>query len=414
MDARRAPHPHPRFRSQYTQLIARRVREQKVYCEIHPFTLPLDAHPRACAARHHAVGRAGLGLRRGRRTVEPRALRARRAGARHLLRRAAHRASCSAARWPGRASASTAARTCASTTPAQLFARLPAGDELPVWMSPRRPRRGAAAGLRAHRRERTTAPFAAVADAEAQNLRRAVPPRGGAHAARRRDARPTSCSASAAAPATGPWPSFVDEAVARIRDAGRAERARHVRAVGRRRFGGGGGARPPRHRRAADLHLRRQRPAARRASARRSSRCSATPSRPTCAWSTPARGSSTSWPASPTPSEAEDHRRRVHRGLRGGGQEARSRRTASTSWRRARSIPTSSSRSRQGPVGDDQEPPQRRRPARADEPQAGRAAARAVQGRGARAGRRAGAAATTCCGASRSPGRAWPCASSAR
>ena len=31
------------FGSQYTQLIARRVREAGVYCEIHPYSLPAEA-----------------------------------------------------------------------------------------------------------------------------------------------------------------------------------------------------------------------------------------------------------------------------------------------------------------------------------------------------------------------------------
>ena len=30
------------FGSQFTQLIARRVRENRVYCEVHPFDLPVD------------------------------------------------------------------------------------------------------------------------------------------------------------------------------------------------------------------------------------------------------------------------------------------------------------------------------------------------------------------------------------
>ena len=67
-----------------------------------------------------------------------------------------------------------------------------------------------------------------------------------------------------------------------------------------------------------------------------------------------------------------------------------------------------------GPSRHHQEPPQRRRPARADEAQAGRAAARAVQGRGPRARPRARAARRDAAGASRSPARASRSAASAR
>ena len=278
---------------------------------------------------------------------------------------------------------------------------------------PRRPRRGAAAGLRAHRRERRTAPFAAVADAGAQDLRRAVPPRGRAHAARRARSSATSCSTSAAA-------SRLDDGVVRRRG-GRARSARRSATTAASICGLSGGvdssvAAALLHsaigdrltcifvdngllrageREQVESHVPRPlqgRPARRRRRASASSTTLAGRHRPRA--------------------EAQDHRPRVHRGLRGGGQEARATREFLA---QGTLYPDVIERvSFKGPSRGHQEPPQRRRPARAHEARAGRAAARAVQGRGARARRASSACRATCCGASRSRARASRCAASAR
>ncbi len=86
------------FGAQYTQLIARRVREQKVYSEIHPFNLSL-AKIRELAPRGIILsGGPSSCYDAGAPTISSEVYELGRADPRHLLRRAADRADCSAAR----------------------------------------------------------------------------------------------------------------------------------------------------------------------------------------------------------------------------------------------------------------------------------------------------------------------------
>ena len=164
-----------------------------------------------------------------------------------------------------------------------------------------------------------------------------------------------------------------------------------LRAVGRRRFVGRGGADPRGDRRPAHLRLRRPRPDARGREPSRSSACSATTT--TSRWSmSNAETLFLNGLAGVTDPEAkrkfigktfidvfEDEAQQDRRRRFPGAGHALSRRDRERQLHRRA-------------LGDDQEPPQCRRPARAHEHEARRAAARTVQGRGPRARPRAGPA----------------------
>ena len=227
------------FGSQYTQLIARRIREQSGLLR----DPPVHARPRSRAPaapgdeadRHRAVGRAVVGLRRGRADDLAGAVRARRADPRHLLRRAAHRAAarrrCPAG-GPPRVRPRHRARQAGPTA---CSAPSTAGEELVGVGVARRPRRGAAAGLRPHRRVRQLHDVGVRATpAKRIHCVQFHPevvhtPRG---------AELLGNLLFGVCNAAGDWSmaSFVDEAVARIRAAGRRPRPGDLRAVRRRRL----------------------------------------------------------------------------------------------------------------------------------------------------------------------------------
>ncbi len=374
------------FGSQYTQLIARRVREAHVYCEIHPYSLPLETHQRAWRPRASSCPAARRACtRRTRRCPIRDVARARRAGARDLLRHGRARPVRGRRRSVGarRTRASTGRPSWSSTTTRSLR-RASRRRHDPVWMSHGDRIEGSRAAGRCSRTARTP-PIAACADRGAPPVRRSSSIPEVVHTPRGARSWRISSSASAAPAPTGRWRTSSSARRARIR--ARVGTAGVVCASQRRRrLDRDRRPDPPRHRRPADLHLRRQR----RAAPRRGRRASCSSCGDAFHFRIKAvdagalflraarrrRGSG---------AEAAHHRRHVHRGVRGGGAAAARRRA---SWRRGRSIRTSSSRcrsrGRRATIKSHHNVgglPERMHL------QADRAAARAVQGRGARAGR---------------------------
>ena len=403
------------FGSQVTQLIARRVRESGVYCEIWPF----DADP----ARIRAFAPRAIILSGGPASVTETEQPARAADA---CSRPACRCSASA----------TASRRCARSSAARssmsdhqrVRPRLCRGDRATarcstasgttgareqVWMSHGDRVDRACRRASAPSRSSEGAPFAAIADDARRYLRRAVPPRGRAHAARR--AAAAQLHARASPGCRGDW------TMAGFRE--RRDRA-HPRA-GR---AGPGDLRPVRRRRFSsvaavliheaigdqltcifvDHGLLRQGEAEEVVRTFRD-RFNIQPG-------APRRVATCSSRALDGVTDPEAKRktigRRVHRGVRGGGGQDRRRR-----FPRPGHALSGRDRERQRrwrPERHDQVAPQCRRPARADAHEAGRAAARAVQGRGARARPRARRARARSSAATRSPAPAWRSASPAR
>ena len=252
----------------YTQLIARRVREARVYCEIHPYDVDDAIRARVRAARASSSPAATPQRHRG--ATTPRAP----AGG---VRARACRCSASATacrRWPRSwAARSSPARCASSATPrcaraatrscstASRTARTPNGEAcLDVWMSHGDKVTALPPGFKLIA-SNDACPIAGMADESRALLRGAVPSRGHAHEAGRARSTRASCTTSAAAAPTGTC-----RLRRRRRSSASASRSAGDEVIlgplGRRRFGGGRGAHPQGDRRPAHLHLRRHGPAA--------------------------------------------------------------------------------------------------------------------------------------------------------
>ena len=378
------------FGSQYTQLIARRVREAHVYCEIHPPTRTVQWIREWKPKGHHPVRRAQLGLRRRRAHRRSGAARPGHAGAWALLRDAAAGAPLRRQRHPRQPPGVRPRQRSGRRRPTVPGVRQGRGDA--GLDEPRRPRGRPAARATASPPRSDNSPIAAIEHTEpSRSTGSSSIPRWRTRRGAGRSSA-TSCSRSAAACPDWTPGHFVESEVARIREAGRSRSARHLRPLGRR-----GLARSPRCWSTA-------RSATGSPASSWTTACSActsgSRSRPRSAgtwasisgWWTRASASSSGWPASTDP---EEKRRRIgHTFIDVFEAEAKAVGKDVGFLVQGTLYPDviESVSPRGRAVGHHQDPPQRRRAAGAAAVQAAGAAARAVQGRGAPGGAGAGPA----------------------
>ena len=310
------------FGSQYTQLIARRVREQRVYCEIHPCTRAPTTFVRGCGPTgDHPLRRPGLAYDGGEPARRPEAVFELGVpvlgicyGMQTHVRAARRRRRAADRREYGRGDARVADRA------APLFdGLLRRATQRAVWMSHGDQVTALPPGFVALA-PATNSPIAAIADEERRFYGVQFHPEV-VHTPR-----------GARDPAQLPLricglPGRLDDGDLHRRRPSRASASRSggagviCGALRRRRLVGRGGARPRGDRRPAHLHLRRQRPAARRARPRRWSTCSAATSTSRC----PRRRAPSSSSARSRASTDPEEKRKIiggtlHRRLRGRGR----------------------------------------------------------------------------------------------